>query len=62
LVPSNGHIRVTEQVTEFLDLLLGSLQTGAHFHSHILAMNHQHPGDICIDPRSLKLVLLPMRQ
>jgi hypothetical protein len=47
---------------EFLDLLLGSLQTGAHFHSHVLVMNHQHPRDICLDPRTLKLVLLPLRQ
>jgi hypothetical protein len=31
---------------EFLDLLLGSLQTGAHLHKHILVMQHQllHPG------------------
>jgi hypothetical protein len=25
-------------------------------------MNHQHPGGICLDPRSLELVLLPLRQ
>jgi hypothetical protein len=25
-------------------------------------MHHKHPGDICLDPRSLKLVLLSLRQ
>jgi hypothetical protein len=25
---------------EFLDFLLGSLQTGAHLHCHVLVMNH----------------------
>jgi hypothetical protein len=62
MVPSNGRIRVPELVAEFLDLLLGSLQAGAHFHSHIQVMNHQHLEDICLDPRSLKLVVLPLRQ
>jgi hypothetical protein len=57
----NGYIRLPELVVEFLDLLLDSLQTGAHFHSHILVMNHQYPGDFCLDPRSLKLVLLHLR-
>jgi hypothetical protein len=49
-------------VAEFLDFLLGSLQTGAHLHKHILVMHHKHPGDIGLDPRSLKLVLLRLRQ
>jgi hypothetical protein len=53
LVSYNGRIQVLELVTEFLDLLLGNLQTGAHFHSHVLLMNHQHLGDICLDPKSL---------
>jgi hypothetical protein len=35
---------------------------GAHLHKHILVMHHKHPGNICLDPRSLELVLLPMRQ
>jgi hypothetical protein len=43
---------------EFLDLLLGSLQTSAHLHKHILVMHHKHPGNIGLDPRSLELVLL----
>jgi hypothetical protein len=46
---------------EFLDLLLGSLQMGAHLHKHILVMHHNHPGDIGLDPKSLELVLLPLR-
>jgi hypothetical protein len=33
-----------------------------HLHRHVLVMDHQHPGDICLDPRSLELVLLPLRQ
>jgi hypothetical protein len=49
-------------VTEFLDLLLGSLQTGAHLHKHILVMRHNHPGNISLDPISLELVHLPLRQ
>jgi hypothetical protein len=47
---------------EFLDLLLGTLQTGAHLHKHILVMHHKHPGNIGLDPRSLQLVLLPLLQ
>jgi hypothetical protein len=35
---------------------------GAHFQRHVLVMNHQHPTDICLDRRSLELVLLPLRQ
>jgi hypothetical protein len=35
---------------------------GAHLHEHILVMHHKHPGDICLDPRSLELVLLSLRQ
>jgi hypothetical protein len=49
-------------VAEFLDLLLGSLQTGGHLHKHILVMDHKHHGDIGLDPRSLELVLLSLRQ
>jgi hypothetical protein len=49
-------------VAEFLDILLGSLQTGAHLHKHILVMDHKHHGDIGLDPRSLELVLLSLRQ
>jgi hypothetical protein len=49
-------------VAEFLDLLLGSLQTGARLHEHILVMHHKHPGDIYLDPRSLELDLLSLRQ
>jgi hypothetical protein len=44
---------------EFLDLLLGSLQTVAHLHKHILVMHHKHLGNISLDPRSLELVLIP---
>jgi hypothetical protein len=47
---------------EFLDLLLGTLQMGAHLHKHILVMHHKHPGNIGLDPRSLELVLLPLLQ
>jgi hypothetical protein len=47
---------------EFLDLLLGSLQMGAHLHDHILVMHHKHPRNIGLDPRSLELVLLPLWQ
>jgi hypothetical protein len=47
---------------EFLDLLLGSLQTSAHHHKHILVMHNKHPGNIGLDPRSLKPVLLPLWQ
>jgi hypothetical protein len=43
-----------------LNLLLGSLQTGAHLHNHILVMNHKHPGNISLDPRNLELVSLPL--
>jgi hypothetical protein len=35
---------------------------GAHLHKHILVMHHKHPRDIGLDPRSLELVLLPLRQ
>jgi hypothetical protein len=35
---------------------------GAHLHEHILVMHHKHLGDICLDPRSLELVLLSLRQ
>jgi hypothetical protein len=38
------------------------MQTSAHFHIHVLVMNYQHPGDIYLDPRSLELVLLLLRQ
>jgi hypothetical protein len=34
----------------------------AHLHRHVLVMHHKHPGDIGLDPRSLELVLLPLRQ
>jgi hypothetical protein len=47
-------------VADFLDILLGSLQTDAHLHKHILVMHHKHPGNIGLDPRSLELVLLPL--
>jgi hypothetical protein len=47
---------------EFLDLLLGSLQMGAHLHKHILVMDHKHPGNIGLDPRNLELVFLPLWQ
>jgi hypothetical protein len=33
---------------------------GAHFHRHALVMNHQHPGNIYLDPRSFELVILPL--
>jgi hypothetical protein len=62
LVRSNSRIRIPELVTEFLDLLLDSLQTGAHLHKHILVMHHKHPENIGLDPISLELVLLPLRQ
>jgi hypothetical protein len=45
---------------EFLDLLLGSLQMGAHLHKYILVMHHKHPGNISLDPRNLELVFLPL--
>jgi hypothetical protein len=47
---------------EFLDLLRGSLQMGAHLHKHILVMHHKHPGNISLVPRNLELVLLPLWQ
>jgi hypothetical protein len=47
---------------EFLDLLLGSLQTGAHLHKHILVMHHKHPENISLDPRNLELVFRPLWQ
>jgi hypothetical protein len=47
---------------EFLDLLLGILQTGAHLHKHVLVMHHKHPTNIGLHPRSLELVLLPLWQ
>jgi hypothetical protein len=34
----------------------------AHHHKHILVMHHKHHGNIGLDPRSLELVLLPLRQ
>jgi hypothetical protein len=34
----------------------------AHLHRHVLVMHHQHPRDICLDHRSLELILLPFRQ
>jgi hypothetical protein len=34
----------------------------AHLHRHILVMHHKHPMDISLDPRSLELVLPPLRQ
>jgi hypothetical protein len=49
-------------VVEVLDLQLGSLQMGAHLHNHILVMLHKHLGNIGLVPRSLELVLLPLRQ
>jgi hypothetical protein len=33
-----------------------------HLHIHVLVMHHKHHGDISLDPRSLELVLLPLRQ
>jgi hypothetical protein len=62
LVLSNGRIWVPKLVVEWLDILLSSLQTGAHLHRHVLVMHHKHPGDIGLDPRSLELLLLPLRQ
>jgi hypothetical protein len=47
---------------EFLDLLLGSLQMGAHIHKHILVMHQKHLGNISLDPSNLELVHLPLRQ
>jgi hypothetical protein len=47
---------------EFLHLLLGSVQMGARLHEHILVMHYKHLGDICLDPRSLELFLLSLRQ
>jgi hypothetical protein len=47
---------------EFLDLLLGSLQMGAHIHKHILVMHQNHLGNIGLDPSNLELVHLPLRQ
>jgi hypothetical protein len=35
---------------------------GAHLHEHILVMHYKHLGDICLDPRSLELFLLSLRQ
>jgi hypothetical protein len=35
---------------------------GAHLHKHILVMHHKHLRDISLDPRSLELVLLHLRQ
>jgi hypothetical protein len=35
---------------------------GSHLHKNILVMHHKHPGNIGLDPRSLELVLLPLRQ
>jgi hypothetical protein len=35
---------------------------GARIHEYILVMHHKHPGDICLDPKSLELVLLSLRQ
>jgi hypothetical protein len=32
-----------------------------HLHKHILVMHHKHPRNIGLDPRSLELVLLPLR-
>jgi hypothetical protein len=47
---------------EFLDLLLGSLQMGAHLDKHIMVMHHKHPGNISPDPRSLEHVFHPLWQ
>jgi hypothetical protein len=47
-------------VVEFLDPLLGSLQTGAHLYKHILVMHNKHAGNISLDPRNLELVFLPL--
>jgi hypothetical protein len=62
LISSNSRIRVPELVVEFLDFLLGSQQTSAHLHKHILVMHQKHPGNIGLDPISHELVLLPLRQ
>jgi hypothetical protein len=35
---------------------------GAHLYRHFLVMHHKHPGDIGLDPRSLELILLPLRK
>jgi hypothetical protein len=35
---------------------------GAHLYKYILVMHHKHSGNIGLDPRSLELVLLPLRQ
>jgi hypothetical protein len=34
----------------------------AHLHRHVLVMHHKHPGNIGLDPRSLELILHPLRQ
>jgi hypothetical protein len=34
----------------------------AHLHKHILVMHLKNPGNFSLDPRSLELVLLPLRQ
>jgi hypothetical protein len=34
----------------------------AHLHRHVLVMHHKHPRDTSLDPKSLELVLLPLRQ
>jgi hypothetical protein len=34
----------------------------AHLHRHVLVMHQKHLRDISLDPRSLKLVLLPLKQ
>jgi hypothetical protein len=52
LVHSNSRIRVPKLVTEWLDLLLSSLQTGAHLHSNVPVIHHQHPGNTCLNPMS----------
>jgi hypothetical protein len=60
LVCSNSRIRIPELVVEFLDLLLCSLQTGAHLHKHIQVMHRKHPGNIGLDPENLELVFHPL--
>jgi hypothetical protein len=35
---------------------------GAHLHRYMLVMHHKHHRDIDLDPRSLELILLPLRQ
>jgi hypothetical protein len=62
MVRSISRIRIPKLVAELMDLLLGSLQTGAHLHKHILVMHHKHTRNIGLDPRSLELVLLPLWQ